>query len=175
MSVYVYIYTQLCPVVSDSCDPMDCSMPGFSLPHHLLVCPSSCPLYKWCHPVISSSDTLFSFCPQSLPASGTFPVSRLFTSDDPNTGASASASVLPVNIQGWFPLGLTGLISLLSKRLSGVFCTQFKGINSFMLYLLYGPALTTVCDYWENHILDYMDLCLYRVWQSDDSAFQHTD
>ena len=85
------------------------------------VCPSSCPLHQWCLPAISSSDALFSFCPQSFPASGTFQMSQLFASCDQNTGASASLSVLPVNIQGWFPLGLTGLISLLSKGLSGVF------------------------------------------------------
>ena len=85
------------------------------------VCPSSCPLHWWCHPAISSSDTLFSFCPQSFPASGNFPMSQLFAQDDQNTGASASASVLPIKIQGWFPLRLTGLISLLSTGLSGVF------------------------------------------------------
>ena len=81
------------------------------------VCPSSCSLHWWCHPAISSSDTIFSLCPQSFPASGTFPVSHLFTSGDQNTGASALALVLPMSIQGWFPLGLTGLISLLSKTL----------------------------------------------------------
>ena len=78
------------------------------------VCPSSCPLHQWCHPAFSSFNTLFSFFPQSFPASGTFPVSWLFTSGDQNTGASASASVLPMSIQGLFPLRLTGLISLLS-------------------------------------------------------------
>ena len=84
-------------------------------------CPSSCPLHWWCHPTISSSDAFFSFCPQSLPAPVTFPMHWLFTSGDQNTGASASASVLPMSIQGWFPLRLTGLISLLSMGLSGVF------------------------------------------------------
>ena len=84
------------------------------------VCPSSCPLHWWCHPAISFSDTLF-FCLQSFPASGTFPMSQLFTSDDQNTGISASASVLPTSIQGWFPLRLIGLISFVSKGLSGVF------------------------------------------------------
>ena len=75
---------------------------------------------------ISSSDALFSFCPQSFPASGTFLISQLFASDNQNTGVSASASVLPVNIQGWSLVTLTGLISLLSKGLSGVFSnTQF--------------------------------------------------
>ena len=68
------------------------------------VCPRSCPMHQWCHPTISSSDALFSFCPQSLPAPGIFPTCLLFTSDDQNTGVSASASVLPTSIQGWFPL-----------------------------------------------------------------------
>ena len=85
------------------------------------VCPSSCPLHQWCQLAISSSDALFFFCPQSFPAPGTFPISWLFTSDDQNTGASVSASVLPTIIQGWFPLRLTGLISLLSKGLSRIF------------------------------------------------------
>ena len=103
------------------------------------VCPNSCPLHLWCHPAISCSDALFSFCPQSFPASGTFPISWLFPSDDQNTGASASATVLPISIQGWFPLRLTALISLLSKGLSGVFPTttvtrhQFFGILPSLL------------------------------------------
>ena len=97
-----------------------------------IICPSSCPLHGWCHPAISSSDTLFFFFPQSFPASGTFPMSQLFASDDQNTGVSASASVLPVNTQGWFPLRMTGLISLLSKRLSGVFSsTTVRGCKFF--------------------------------------------
>ena len=85
------------------------------------VFPSSCPLHRWCHPAISSSDALFSLCPQSFPASGTFPMSQLFVSEDQNTGTSASASVLPMRIQCRFPLRLTSLISLLSKGLSRVF------------------------------------------------------
>ena len=68
-------------------------------------CPSSCPLHQWCHPVISSSDALFSFYLQSFPALGPYLMSWQFVSDDQNTGASAS--VLPMSIQGWFPLGLT--------------------------------------------------------------------
>ena len=72
------------------------------------ACSNSCPLSPWCHPTISSSVVPF-FCSQSFPASGSFPVTQLFTSRGQSTGASASASVLPMNIQGWFPLGLTGL------------------------------------------------------------------
>ena len=75
----------------------------------------------WCHPTISSSVALFSFCLQSFPASGSFPVSQLFASDGQSIGVSPSASVLPMNIQNWFPLGWTGLISLLSKGLSRIF------------------------------------------------------
>ena len=82
---------------------------------------NSCPLSWWCHPTISSSVVPFSSCPQSFPASGSFPMSQFFTSGSQSIGASASASVLSMNIQGWFPLGRTGWISLLSKGLSGVF------------------------------------------------------
>ena len=79
---------------------------------------NSCPLSWWCYPTISSSVIPFLFCLQSFPSSGSFPVSWLFSSDGQRIGVSASATVLPMNIQGWFPLGLTGLISLLSKGLS---------------------------------------------------------
>ena len=84
------------------------------------VCPSSCPLNWWCYLIISFSAALFSFCRQSFPESGSFPMNWLFSSGGQSIRASASASVLPVNIQNWFPLGLTGLISLLSKGLSRV-------------------------------------------------------
>ena len=86
-----------------------------------IVCSNSCPLGQWCHQTISSSVIPFSSCPQSFPDSGFFPMSRLFASGGQSTGASSSASVLPMNIQGWFLLRLTGLISLRSKGLSRVF------------------------------------------------------
>ena len=90
-----------------------------------LPCPSPshstlCPLSQWCQPTISSSSIPFS-CFQSFPAQGSSPISQLFTSDGQSTGASASASVLPMDVQDWFPLGLPGLISLLSKGFSRVF------------------------------------------------------
>ena len=85
------------------------------------ACSNSCPSSQWCHPTISSSAIPFSSCLQSFPASGSFPVTQFFASGGQSIGASASASVLPVNIQDWFPLGLTGLISLQSKGLSRVF------------------------------------------------------
>ena len=136
------------------------------LQHTSLPCPSpspracsnSCPLSRSCHPIILSSVIPFSSCFQSFPASQSFPVSRLFTSGGQSIGVSASASVLPMNIQGWFPLGLTGFISLLFKRLSSIFSsTQFESISS-SLSLLYGPSLTSVHDHWKNHSFDYMGL-----------------
>ena len=107
----------------DSFWPMDCSTPGF---------PILCHRRSWLklmsiesvmvsHPTISSSVVPFFSCPQSFPSSGLFPMSWLFASGGQSSGASALASVLPMNIQGWFPLGLTGLISLLYKGLSRVF------------------------------------------------------
>ena len=85
------------------------------------ACSNSCLSNQWCHPTISSSVVPFSSCLQSLPASGSFPMSQFFTSGGQSIGASASASVFPMSIQGWFPSGLTGLISLKSKGLSRVF------------------------------------------------------
>ena len=85
------------------------------------ACSNSCPSSQWCHPTIPSSVVPFSSCLQSCQASGSFPISQLFTSAGQSVGASTWASVLPMNIQDWFPLGLTGLISLQSKGLSGVF------------------------------------------------------
>ena len=96
------------------------------------VCLSSCPLNQWCYPTISSSATFFSFCLPSLPASGTFPMSQLFTSSGQSITASTLGSVLPVNIQGWFPLGLTGLLSLLSKGLSRAFCSTTIWRHQFL-------------------------------------------
>ena len=85
------------------------------------VCSNSCPSSRWCHPTISSSVVPFSSCPQSFLAPGSFQMSQLFASGGQSIGVSASASVLPMNIQDWFPLGLTGWISLQSKGLSRVF------------------------------------------------------
>ena len=109
-------------VVSDSLQPhglQHSRLPCLSLSPR--VCSNSCSLHQWCHPIILSSFVPFSFCPQSFLASGSFPVNQLFASGGQSIGASASASVLPMSIQGWFPLGLTGLISLLSNVLSRVF------------------------------------------------------
>ena len=111
-----------CSVVSDSLWP-------YGLQHTRLPCPSptpraysnSSPSSRWCHPTISSSVIPFSSHLKTLPASGSFPVSQFFASGGQSTGVAASASVLSMNIQDWFPLGWTGLISLQCKRLSRVF------------------------------------------------------
>ena len=95
------------------------------------VCSNSCSLSQWCHPTISSSVISFSSCLQSFPASGSFTVSQLFTSGGQKIVASALKSGLPMNIQGWFPLGLTGLISLQSRGLSSVFTNTTVQKNHF--------------------------------------------
>ena len=117
------------------------------LPNHLILC----------HPLL--------LLPSIFPSIRVFPVNQLFTSGGQSIGASASASILPMNIQDWFPLGW---ISLLSKELSRVFSRIFlMYINSLALSHLYGPALPYIHDYWKNHSFDYTDLCR----QSNVSAF----
>ena len=104
---------------------------------------------------ISSSVVPYSSCLQSFPASGPFPMSQLFTSGGLSTGVSASASVPPMNIQDWFPLGWTGWITLNileSQEYSPI--PQFKSINASMLSFLYSPTLTSIHDNWKNHSLD---------------------
>ena len=118
------------------------------------TCSNSCPLSQWSHPASSSSVNPFSSCPQSLLASGSFPVSQLFAWGDLSIGVSASASVLPMNTQDW-SLGWTGWISLQTKGLSRVFSnTIVKSINSSVLSLLYSSTLRSVCGYCKNHSFD---------------------
>ena len=122
------------------------------------VCSNSRPLSQWCHSTISSSVIPFSHCLQSFPASRSFPMSQFFSSSGQSIRASASSSVLPMNIQDWsdwFPLRWTGLISLQPKGLSRVFSnTTVKNINSLALSFLYSPTLTSIHDYWKNHSFD---------------------
>ena len=143
-------------VVSDSLQPHESQ-------HARPPCPSpiprvhsnSCASSRWCHPAISSSVVPFSSCPQFLPASGSFPMSQLFTWGGQSIGASASASVLPMNTQDRSPLGWTGWISLQSKGLSESSPTpQFKSINSSAFSFLYSPTVTSIHDHWKNHSLD---------------------
>ena len=107
------------------------------------------------HPTISSSVVPFFSCLQSFPASGSFQMSQFFTLGGQSIGVSALASVFPMNIQDWFPLGWTGWISLPSKGLSRVFSnTTVKRNNSSVLSFLYGPTLTSIHDHWKNHSSD---------------------
>ena len=156
---------------------MSNSLQPHRLQHTRLLCPSlspgvcsdTCPLSRWCYLTISSSAAPFSFCLHSFPTSGSFRMSGLFASRCQSIRASASVSVLPMNIQCWFPLGLTDLISLQSKWLTRVFSNtpHFESINSSALSLFCGPSLTSVCDYWKNHSFKSTDLC----WQNDVPAF----
>ena len=126
------------------------------LQHTMPPCPSptsrvysnSCPLSRWCHPTISSPVLRFSSCFQSFPALGSFQMSQSFVSGGQSIGVSASTSVLPMNIQDWFPLGRTGWISLQSKGLSRFFSTTVQNINLLVLSFLCSPTLTSIYDYW---------------------------
>ena len=119
------------------------------------ACSNSCPLSQWCHPIISSCVVPFSFCLQSFPASRSFQMSQFFASGGQSIGVSASASVLPMNIQDWFPLGWTGWMSCSSRDSQESSPTpQFKSINSSVLSFLYNPSLMSVHDYWKNHSFD---------------------
>ena len=141
-----------------SCSVSSKSFRPHGLQHARLPCPSptlgahsnSCPLCQWSHPTISSSVKPFS-CPQSFPASGSFPMSQLFSSVGQSIGASAS--VLPMNIHDWFPLGLTGFISLLSKRLSRVFSSTTVHKHQFFSTQ---PSLFIEIYSW--------NLVVYSVW-----------
>ena len=143
-------------VVSDSLRPRESQ-------HATPPCPSptpgvhwdSRPSSQWCHPAISSSVILFSSCPQSLPASGSFPMSQLFTWGGQSIAVSALASVLPKNTQDWSPLGWTGWISLSPRDSQESSPTsQFKSINSSALSFLHSPTLTSIHDHRKNHSLD---------------------
>ena len=125
------------------------------------ACSNSCQLSWGCHPTISSSVIPFSFCLQSFLATGSFLLSWLFASGGQSIGASASASVLPMNIHDWFPLGWTGFILLKFKGLSRVFSNTTVQKYQFFR-LLYGPTLTSIHDHGKNHSFDCIDL----YWKS---------
>jgi len=143
---------------------MDCSTPDSPVLHYLLEFAQI--HVHW----VGDANLLILWCfhlllPSFFPNIKVF--SQLFASGSQSIGASALASVLPVNIQGWFPLGLTDLISLPSKGLSVVFSSKFVSINYLVLSFLYGPTFISIYNYWKNHSFDYMDVC----HQSDVSAF----
>ena len=117
--------------------------------------PNSCPLSQWCHPIISSSVVLFSFCLQSFPVLGSFQMSQLFTSGDQSIRVSASALVLPMNTQDWSPLhGLVGSPCSPRDSQESSPTPQFKSINPSALSFLYSPTLTSIHDYRKNQNLD---------------------
>ena len=167
--------SQLCPTL---CDPMDCSTPGLPVLHHL---PELAQIHvHWVGDAIQHPTLVPFSCLQSFPPSGSLPVSWLFTPGGQSIGASASAPVLPMNILDWFSLGLTGLISMLSKGLSSVFSNvtvqehQLFGTqpslwsNSHIhTWLDENHSFGFHLENWKNHSFDYMDLCQ----QSNDSAF----
>ena len=137
------------------------SLRPHGLQHTRPPCPSptprvhsnSCPLSRWCHPAISSSVIPFSSCLQSFSILGSFQMSQPFASGGQNIGVSASASVLPTNIQKWFLLGWTGWISLQFKGLSSP-SPQFKIFRFSVLSFLYSPTLTSIDNYWKKHSFD---------------------
>ena len=145
-----------CSVVSDSLRPHESQHARPPCPSPTPgVHPNSCASYQWCHPAISSSVAPFSTCPQSFPASESFPMSQLFAWGGQSIGVSASTSFLPKNTQGWSPSEWTGWFSLQSKGLLESSPTpQFKSINSPVLSFLHTPTLTSIHDHWKNHSLD---------------------
>ena len=155
-----------CSVVSDSLQPHESQLTRPPCPSPTpRVYPNSCPSSRWCHPAISSSVFPFSSCPQSLPASGSFPMSQLFTWGGQSIGVSASTSVLPMNTQDWSPSGWTGWISLQSKVFSRIFSSTTVQKHQF-----FGAQLSSHSS---SHIHTWplekpqTDLC----WQSNVSAF----
>ena len=147
-----YSLSKLCLIL---CDPVDCSAPGLPVLHRLPELAQT--LVHWFGDASQTSHPLSSPSPA-------FNLSQ--HQGGQSIGVSASASVLPMNIRGWFPLGLTGLISLLPNGLSRVFSGTIQSINSLVLSLLYGSTLTSIHDYWKNNSFDYI-LCQ----QSEVSAF----
>ena len=152
-----FVYGQFSnSVMSDSLWPCE-------LQHTTSPCPSatpraysnSCPSSEWCHPTISSSVVPFSSHLQSFPASGSFQMSQLLASGGQSIGVSASASVLPMKIQNWFPLGWTvGSPCCPRDSQESSPTPQFKSFNSLALSFLHSPTLTSIHDHWKNHSLD---------------------
>ena len=144
------------PVTSDSLRPHE---PQYARP----PCSSPTPgvqqnpysLSQWCYPTISSSVIPFFSCPQSFPASRSFPMSQPFASGGQSIGVSGSTSVLPMKTQDWSPLGWTGWIPCSPRDCQESSPTpQFKSINSLVLSFLYSPTLTSTHDHWQKHSLD---------------------
>ena len=147
--------------VQFSCSVVSSSLRPHESQHARPPCPSPtlrvhpCASSLWCHPAILSSVVPFSSCPQSFPASESFPMSQLFTWGGQSTGVSALASFLPANTWDWSPSEWTSWISLQSKALSRVFSNTTVRKHQFSaLSFLHSPTLTSIHDHWENHSLD---------------------
>ena len=178
-SVFICTNASTCPLKVNyllfSCSFVSNSLHPHWLQHARFPCPSpspgacsnSCPLNWWCHPTILSSVIPFSYL-QSFPALGSFAMSWLFASGGHSIGGSALSSVLLMNIQGWFPLGI-GWFGLWGPRdpQESSPTPQFESINSSVLSLLYGTNLTSIHDSWRNCSFYYMKV----FQQSDVSAF----
>ena len=158
-----------CSVVSDSLRPHESQYARPPCPSPTpWVYSNSYPSSWWCHLTISSSVVPFSSCPQSLPASGSFPMSQIFAWGGQSMGVSGSASVLPLNTQDWSPLGWTDWISLQPKGLSRVFSNNTVQKHQFFSSQLSSQSNSHIHTWsLENHSLDQTDLC----WQSNVSAF----
>ena len=164
---------KLCPIL---CKPMYCGRAAFPILHHLLEFAQTHPLSRWCHPTTSPSVTHFSSCFQSSPASGSFPMSWVLASCGQNIRVLISASVLPMNVQGYFPLELIGLISLLSKGLSWVYsstsskpsilqCSAFFLVQFSYLYMTTGENVAlTRQTFVEKWCLCFLNCCLGLSW-----------
>ena len=159
VTLLIYLICRIqfsCSVVSDSLQPHEpqharppCPSPTPG------VHPNPCPLSQWCHPTILSSIVPFSSCPQSFPASGSFQMSQFFTSCGQSIGASALASILPLNTQNWSPLAMTvWSCSPRDSQKSSATPPQLKSICSLVFSFLYGPTLTSINDYWKNRSFD---------------------
>ena len=155
MNYFCCSVSKLCPTFRD---PVDCSTPSFPVLHYLLEFAHA--YVNWVSDAIQPSHFLLPPYPPALNLSqhkGLF--LKLFASGGQTVIASASAPVLPMNIQGWFPWGLTGLTSCCPRdSQESSPAPQFKSINSLVLNLLYGPNLTSIHGYWKNHSYDYIDL-----------------
>ena len=161
--LFLYLLLSSHSVLSDSLQPHGLQNARFSRPSPSpKVCSNSCPLSQWFLWTISSSVVAFSSCFQPHPASGSFPMIRLFPLGSQSIGISALPSVLPMNIQGWFPLGLLVWPPCCPRdSQESSLAPQFESWNSLVLSLLYGPTLSSIHDHWKNYSFDHKDLHLH--------------
>ena len=164
---------QFCPTLRS---PTVCSTPGLPIHHQLLELTQTHALSQWCHPTISSSVVPFSFHLQSFPASGSFPVSHFFTSGGQIIRVSASRSILPMNIQDWFPLELTGLISLQSKGLYSQVLSILKSLLQhcrLVINSLYYLEIIFLCINFENVYQEWILNFIRCFLRSNEQPRQH--